>query len=193
MNRRLFASLLLLLALGCDRTHPARPVAERFAEALRYGDVEGMLALHADGTDSSRWCREEFRTALRKAHASIDAEECQRIRSIGEHDLDRMNDELRLAVQLTGWVCEHPDGTCQGYAETVFRQALEGDPLITGELQAVTVRKVFGDEGHAAAYVDITDGSGETSHRTLQLDRIGDSWRVSAGLLDEPTPAPTTP
>jgi hypothetical protein len=184
MRRTLLLTLLLLIA--CESDHPARPTVDRFVEAMQYGDVDGMLALHVDGTSSSDWCREEFRTALAKARDSVDREECRRIRSLGADDLEAMDDELRLAVQVAGWVCENPEGTCEQYAETVFRQTIEGHPLVLAPPKKISVRRVFGDEARAAAYIDLTDASGTTRHRTLELQKYGDQWRIAGGLLNEP-------
>lgn len=180
---RPIAILALVLFAACDSAHPATPTVQRFLDALQYGDHAGLLAAHIDGTSQSEWCRPEFKKLLTRAQAETHSEDCQRVRSLTTSDLAAMKDELRLAVQVTGWSCEHPKGSCIDYASTVFEQALADHPLIREKPTASKIRRIFGDESTAAAYVDITHPDGSVEHRTLELKHVGEGWRISKGFL----------
>lgn len=184
MRRHLLHLALLFALLGCERAHPGTATAQAFVDALKYGDRAGMLAAHIDSTPQSDWCRAEFRGLIERAKAQTTAEDCQRVRALTATDLDAMRDELRLAVQVTGWVCEHPQDDCTSYARLVFEQALQADPLVETPPKSVTIQRVLGDESTAVAYVDLVRADGEVEHLTLQLRNIGDGWRIAGGFLD---------
>lgn len=177
--------LIPLMLFACESAHPASETVQSFADALQYGDRAALFAGHVDSTDQGEFCRSEFRKLLEKAQAEVRTEDCQRVRSLTTTDLGAMADELRLAVQVTGWSCENQKGSCVDYAKTVFDQALDEHPLTKQKPKSVEVRRVFGDESSAAAYLDITSADGGVEHRTLKLKKVGVGWRVTQGFLAE--------
>lgn len=183
MTHILIVFMFALVLSGCDRPHPAGEVTQQFSEALRYGDRDQLFTSHIDSTEQSQWCREKFKALLARAQQEARSEDCQRVRSLTSTDLAAMTDELRLAVQVTGWSCQHPRGTCVDYGRTVFEQALDEHPLVTHKPTAIEVKRVFGDDRAAAAYLDVTDANGALEHRALQLQNVEGNWRISEGFL----------
>lgn len=185
MNRSLLFTLIIAAGsfVGCDREHDATPALREFLDALQYGNVDGAYSRHIDSTAQSAWCSPPFQAALRKAQTEPDKQECVRVRSMTTSDLDSLPDEVRLAVQIAGWACENPDGSCQDYAGAVFRQSVADHPLVTSKPRSYTIRRMFGEDARAVAYVDLVLSDGATEHRTFELQKIESIWHVSKGFL----------
>ncbi len=181
MNRS-HTCVVALLLLGCESAHASSEVAHSFVEALRYGDRVGLYAAHVESTDQSEWCRHEFKNLLAKARSEVEPEDCGELRAMSNADLVELPDELRLAVQVSRWTCENPAGSCRDYSRSVFEHALDGHPLVVNKPGGATIRRIVGDESHAAAYVDITTDSG-VQHVTLQMKHVGSGWRVAGGFF----------
>jgi len=176
--------LAMVVLLGaCDSDHAARPDLDSFLDALEFGDVDRLFELHVDSTTFSTWCTAEFRAIIEKAQKRRDDEECARLGEIGASDLDAMADELRLAVQVAAFACQQPRGTCTEYGERVFRQAVAERGITARRPASHKVRRLFGDESKAAAYVELTFADGATEQRILEMRRLGNRWRVDKGLL----------
>lgn len=183
-------SLLLVcaaaLAFGCERQHDATPTVRAFLEAVQYDDRDGAFALHIDSTSASAWCSAQFRNVLEKAQSSAAGDDCARVLGLDADELNALPDEVRLAVQISGWACGHRDGSCADYAETVFAQSWGEQPTVASRPAGYEVRRVFGEDDRAVAYVDFVFDDGSREHRTIELSRIDEGWRVSDGFLEGP-------
>lgn len=182
-GKRLVLVLALASSIACEREHAAREDLVAFLDALEFGDVDRLFELHVDGTNFSPWCESEFRALIEKAQKQRDPEECGRLREISRSDLEAMSDELRLAVQVAAFACESPRGTCIQYGEKVFRQAVAERGVLAERPKSYEIRRLFGDDAKAAAYVELTFADGRSEQRVIELRLVGNRWRVEKGLL----------
>lgn len=180
--RRHHIILAIAVLCGCEQSHPANPDLQAFLDALEFGDRETLFELHLDSTTSSDWCTEKFRAIIVKAQGTRSDGDCAQIRALGESDLEQMRDELRLAVQVTAFACERPSGDCVDYGRRVFEETAATSALLVTPPASREVRRLFGDDDRAVAYVDFVLPDTSQLHRVLELRRVGERWRVTSGL-----------
>lgn len=176
--KRFNLSICLVALFGCDTQHEARPTLEGFLTAAQYGDAQRAFGLHMDSTRQGPYCEEAFGRLLTKARENRDEAECGRVAEVTGEDLQKLPDELRLALQVAEFTCRNPDGTCLDFARESFEHASEKI-----ELEAWSIRELIGDDATAVGYVDLTLKGGKVERRTIALKKVGNDWRVRKGFL----------
>lgn len=183
------ALVLSLCGLGCEAPpHPAQQTAQRFLEALQYGDAQALYGLHAAGSVQSPYCGvAQFERALLKVRSSKDPERCAQAKLIlSSKEADTLDDEIALLLQLQRFVCEHPDGGCEAYGALVFRSQLEQSASFKRRPQQVKLHKLIDKDDEAVAYIDLIYAQpAQVEHKLLKLRRFQEQGWLITTTLDE--------
>ena len=185
--RATIVALLLALAVpaACERadSHAAGPALRAFLDAVQYQDFDGALALHLEASEQGIYCTAEpFEALFEEARRAARPDQCAQITAAGEEALAGVDDETRLLLQIVGFHCRHPGGSCVDYGRRLYRRHLVD--FAEQGIRGYDIRKVLGDDARAIGYVDLRMADGRTLHRSLRLRTLDGGWRVEGGLVD---------
>lgn len=162
--------------------HPARRVARRFLEAVKYRDVDGAFRAHIESTSQGAYCRTDaFHRVMERTRREKTKFDCRDARKLDARERAALDDDAALLVQILRFTCENPEGDCLDYQERVFESHLPST-VFWSQLDGYEITQFRVDGSHADAYIDFWHGErrgGNLRHRTLELQKVQGGWVVA--------------